>query len=321
MYQIRIFFYSLLFFLVAFNVFAESPNVKTKTHVSGSGDGTGDGTGRSKRKEYVDPLTYEQRLANRGKGSGGYGLGRTGKPPKGIKKGGGELISILAPKETKDLMEILTSFYKKKYNVKFQIEYFSDSATVSFIENKENIDLLIADNSELIKKLKDTSRLKSELGYYGYRAVFVTSKAKSAKLDNLRSLCSGRYNNVTVLQESGNVISKILEKVLKNNKLWDKCKDKITIVRDSNKLGERLKSKQVDIAFTYYSPVKKNKNIRVAYELRDSKYPVPELPVLLLNADNGQPKQDAQDFFKFLDSHYADKFFKTFGYSSTWKKN
>lgn len=334
MYRIKILFTVCIIFFITCIALAEDVHSKAQSgnggkagaRVPGSGGGKGDGSGRLKKdikkEKFKDTLTYEERLANRGKGSGGLGLGRMGKPPKG-KKGEGTLIKILAPEETKELLEMLTVFYKKKYKVKFQIQYFSntDSKTdnASRVEDTKNIDLLITDNSQFISKLDSAARVKSKIEHFGHRALFVGGQ-QTAKLKSLKQLCSGNFSSLAVLLDSGNQILPLLEKVLKRNGVWDKCNSKIQQVKNTENLISVLKSKQADIAFAYNASINRRKDLKPLYELKKSEYQLPELPILLLNGPNSQFKPDVQDFYTFLNGHYADKFFKTFGYLSTWKK-
>ena len=310
---------SLVCFFNVTLLYAEAPSAQVKKHVPGSGQGAGDGSGRSKTVKsqgYVDPLTAEERLANRGKGSGGLGPGRAGKPPK-MKKGGGKNITVVTSKETKEMFKMMEALYKRKYDVNFVTKYVSGSELADYVKDRNDIDIVITENLSSVERAKPASFVNSKLRNYKNRVVLFSDIKSANNVKSLKQLDSKAVRKIGVLGTVKDPLYKVVKEALSKEKIWQKTASKLQMTSDIADLIQELKEKKVDIAIAYYSNVNKNKEVSVSYELLGSRYAIPDLEVAIINNDK-EPRGVALKFYEFLDSHFADKFFKSYGFTSSW---
>ena len=269
------------------------------------GKGTGMGPGRAKNRKQqglkmvdVDKVIADAKI-NRG----------------GPKAGGGERIRVYASPNTSELLSLMTLFFKKKYDVTFELKYATQDELEKLLKQKTP-DILISNENNLITSFRKNNTFKSEYGFYHDTLSVIVPKGSKLQIKKPSDLADKNITKIGIATPNGiNTIANV-GKAFSDANTWKIVQSNFKEFKDTDELLKTFSKNKLDAAIVVNSFYKPSDSFKTVYNFLDDELNPLKVPIILINP---KEKKMAKAFHSFFNSHFSDKFFKKFGFRSSWQ--
>lgn len=251
-----------------------------------------------------------------GKGDG-TGPGRDG--GQLLKRGGGVEITVFAAASTRNALDLMTEVFQRIYDVKFNINYASTGQLANQIIQGAPADIFFSANNEWLEKVEAEGLVREKLNLIGNELVLVVPTGNPAGVKSIQDLEKKAVTRIAIADVMSVPAGIYAKQSLEKSQLWEKVSPKIVSGADVRVTLAYVERGEAEAGIVYLSDSKITKEAEVVATIDPSTHDPIEYPVaLLVRADeNGM----ARKFFKFFESHFTEKIFRTQGFATRHNMN
>lgn len=227
-----------------------------------------------------------------------------------------ELTVSAAASLTDALKEVQKLYELEHQNVQLHFNFGSSGALQQQIEQGAPADLFLSASTKNMKALVDKQLIETnkQRNVLTNELVVVVPADKDAAVASMADLTRADVKHVAIGIPESVPAGAYAQEALQNAGLWDALQPKTVQGKDVRQVLQYVETGNADAGFVYRTDALTSQRVKVAFAVDPGTYTPVQYPFGIVKASKQQ--QEAESFYKFLQSQSAMDVFKRFGFSA-----
>jgi molybdate transport system substrate-binding protein len=225
-----------------------------------------------------------------------------------------ELTISAAASMQKALTELQSNFEQEHPNVKLLFNYGASGALQQQLLQGAPVDLFFSASADKFNEVLKKGLIEKQ--YYknlvGNEIVLIQNKQSTHKIVGFEGLSDSKMKRLAIGTPESVPAGEYAKETLESQDLWHQLKDKIVFTKDVRQVLTYVETKNVDVGIVYKTDAILSNKVEII-DTADSKSHSPIIyPVGVVK--NSKHKEEAINFYKYLQSDEAKELFEEYGF-------
>jgi molybdate transport system substrate-binding protein len=224
-------------------------------------------------------------------------------------------LTISAAASLTDVLNELQSMYKEENSdVKLFFNYGGSGTLQSQILQGAPVDLFISADESKFKELMEANLIDSEnaMNLVGNEIVLVAAKGGSVTLKGFEDLRELETNSIAIGTPETVPAGAYAKQTLENLHIWSDIKSKVVLAKDVRQVLTYVETGNVEAGVVYKTDALSSDKVEIIEIAEPTTHERIIYPAGVINKSNH--KQEANDFYQFLQSEEAMSVFEKYGF-------